>query len=153
RRRGVKIRVKSRGRFDSERNGERLFRALRRNRVNILLSAGSYEHDVAVMRYAISERLYIPMLGCVAAGGNNFFYDLGDGAEGVVGPAQWDPLLENRPELGPSSGQFVARFRAANRQEPDYPAAQAYAAGLLTIAAIRAAGSLDTVRMRAAFSD
>ena len=55
--------------------------------------------------------------------------------------------------LGPSAREFVARFRAASGSEPDYPAAQAYAAGLLTMAAIRAAGSLDSTRIRAAFSD
>jgi branched-chain amino acid transport system substrate-binding protein len=153
RRRGVRVRVKYHGRFDPEHNGERLYRALRRNRVNILLSIGSYEYDVAVMRFATSERLYIPVLGCVAAGVNSFYRDLGIGAEGIVGPAQWDPLIEVHPMLGPSAQEFVARFRASNSNEPDYPAAQAYAAGLLTLAAIRAAGSLDPARMRAAFSD
>ncbi|MBV8454398.1 MAG: amino acid ABC transporter substrate-binding protein, partial [Deltaproteobacteria bacterium] len=153
RRRGVRVRVKYRGRFDPEHNGERLYRALRRNRINILFSAGSYEHDVAVMRFATSEQLYIPVLGCVAAGVNSFCGDLGVGAEGIVGPAQWDPLIEVHSALGLSTQEFVARFRASNRNEPDYPAAQAYAAGLLTMAAIRAAGSLDPARIRAAFSD
>jgi branched-chain amino acid transport system substrate-binding protein len=153
RRRGVRIRVKYRGRFDPEDSGERLYRALRRNRVNILLSVGSYEHDVAVMRFATSERLYIPVLGCVGAGVNKFGLDLGSSAEGVVGPAQWDPLIEVRPKLGPSPREFVARFRASTGREPDYPAAQAYAAGLLTMAAIRAAGSVDSSRIRAAFSE
>ena len=153
RRRGVRIRVKYRGQFDPEHNGERLYRALRRNRVNILLSAGSYEHDLAVMRFATSERLFIPVLGCVAAGVNSFYLDLGSGAEGIVGPAQWDPSFEVRPKLGPSTQDFVARFRTSNSKEPDYPAAQAYAAGLLTIAAIRATGSLDSAGIRAAFSD
>jgi branched-chain amino acid transport system substrate-binding protein len=153
RRRRVRVRVKYRGRFDPEDNGERLHRALRRNRVNILLSAGSYEHDVAVMRFGSSERLLIPVLGCVAAGVNRFSLDLGRDAEGIVGPAQWDSAIEVRPVLGPSAEEFVARFRAANGSEPDYPAAQAYAAGLLTIAAIRAADSLEAIRLRAAFSD
>jgi branched-chain amino acid transport system substrate-binding protein len=153
RRRGVRVRVKYRGRFDPEHNGERLYRALRRNRVNILLSAGSYEHDVAVMRFATSERLYVPVLGCVAAGVNSFSIDLGSAAEGIVGPAQWDPSIEVRSILGPSAEDFVARFRASNGSEPDYPAAQAYAAGLLTMAAVRAAGSLDSARVRTAFSD
>jgi branched-chain amino acid transport system substrate-binding protein len=153
RRRGVRIRVKYRGRFDPENSGESLYRALRRNRVNILLSAGSYEHDLAVMRFATSEPVYIPVLGCVAAGVNKFYPDLGNLAEGIVGPAQWDPLLEIRPMLGPSPSEFVARFQAATGHEPDYPAAQAYAAGLLTMAAIRTAESVDSARIRAAFSD
>jgi branched-chain amino acid transport system substrate-binding protein len=153
RRRGVRVRVKYRGRFDPEHNGEPLYRALRRNRVNVLLSAGSYEHDMAVMRFATSERLYIPVLGCVAAGVSSFCLDLGSSAEGIVGPAQWDPLIEVRQTLGPSAQEFVMRFQALNGNDPDYPAAQAYAAGLLAMAAIRAADSLDSERVRAAFSD
>jgi branched-chain amino acid transport system substrate-binding protein len=153
RRRGVRIRVKHCGRFDPERSGERLYGALRRNRVNVLLSAGSYSHDLEVMRFATSERLYIPVLGCVAAGVNKFYLDLGNNAEGIVGPAQWDPAFEVRPRLGPSPAQFVARFRATTRLEPDYPAAQAYAAGLLTMAAVRQAGSLNATAVRTAFSD
>ncbi len=151
RRRRVRIRVKYRGSFDPENSSERLYRVLRRNRINVLFSAGSYEHDLAVMRFATSERLYIPVLGCVAAGVNRFYRDLGASAEGVVGPAQWDPLIEVRPLLGPSPREFVARFRATTGYEPDYPAAQAYAAGVLTMAAISAAGSLDSARIRAAF--
>ena len=153
RHRGVRVRVKYRGRFDPENSGERLYRVLRRNRINVLLSAGSYEHDLAVMRFAASERLYIPVLGCVAAGVSKFWGDLGSSAEGVVGPTQWDPATDVCPMLGPSPAEFVARFRAANGHEPDYPAAQAYAAGLLTIAAVRAAGVLESPRVRAAFSD
>ena len=153
RRRGVRIRVKYRGRFEPEDNGQRLYRALRRNRVNALLSAGSYEHDVAVMRFATSEQLYLPVLGCIAAGVDSFGRDLGGAVEGIVGPAQWDPSFDVNPLLGPVPQEFVRRFRASNDSNPDYPAAQAYAAGLLTAAAIRTAGSLDSARIRAAFAD
>jgi branched-chain amino acid transport system substrate-binding protein len=153
RRRGVRVRVRYHGQFDPERTGEGFYRALRRNRVNVLLSAGSYEHDLAVMRFATSERLYVPVLGCVAAGVNRFRNDLGDDADGIVGPAQWDPSVEVRPTLGPSVAEFVRRFRASVGVEPDYPAAQAYAAGVLTAAAIRTAGSLEAARVRAAFAD
>jgi ABC-type branched-subunit amino acid transport system substrate-binding protein len=153
RRHGVKVRVKYRGDFDRSKNSERLHRAIRRNRVNVLLSAGSYEYDLEVMRFATGEQLYIPVLGCVAAGMNSFYIDLGINAEGIVGPVQWDPLIEIRPMIGPSAPEFVARFRVSEGSEPDYPAAQAYAAGLLTVAAVRAADSLDPASVRAAFSD
>ena len=153
RRRGVKIRVKYLGRFEPESSGERLIRPLRRNRVNVLLSAGSYEHDVAVMRFATAEHLYIPVLGCIAAGVNQFAADLGSHAEGIIGPAQWDQMIEVHPTLGPSPRQFFSRFREYAGTEPDYPAAQAYAAGLLTMAAVRTAGSLEALHVRAAFSD
>jgi branched-chain amino acid transport system substrate-binding protein len=152
RRRGVRVRVKYSGNFDAAGSGERLFRALRRNRANVLISTGSYEHDVRVMRFATSERLYLPVLGCVAAGLGRFYEDLGTHADGIVGTVQWDPGVEQPSTLGPSAAEFVRRFRAATGTIPDYPAAQIYAAGVVTFEAIRTAGSLDPNSIRAAFA-
>jgi len=83
-----------------------------------------------------------------------FALDLGELAEGVVGPSQWEDSVEISPALGPSPAEFVRRMRNATAGEsPDYPAAQIYAAGLLTTAALASSPSLDDVDLRAAFSD
>jgi branched-chain amino acid transport system substrate-binding protein len=154
RRKGVRMRVKYAGRFDPESTPEKLFPALRRNRVNALLSAGSYEHDLAVMRAVTQSSLNIPVLGCVAAGVERFRIDLGEDAEGLIGPSQWEEQLQFRPELGPTPREFVRGMRAhAPNIACDYPAAQAYAAALLTTAAVEIAQSLDAAKIRAAFSD
>jgi branched-chain amino acid transport system substrate-binding protein len=154
RRRGVRIRVKWNGAFDPVSTSARLFPALARNRVNALVSAGSYEHDVAVMRAVAESRLDIPVLGCVAAGVARFGSDLGELAEGIVGPSQWEDSLELQPALGPTPAEFARRMRSAGTAvSPDYPAAQIYAAGLLTAAALAAAGRPDDAMLRAAFSD
>lgn len=154
RRRGVRVRVKWNGTFDTGEIPPQLFRALIRNRVNVLVSAGSYEHDVAVMRATAAAKLNITVLGCVAAGVGRFGAELGELAEGIVGPSQWEPSSETQPQLGPTPAQFARRMRDAGAIESvDYPAAQIYAAGLLTVAAIDAAGSLDDEKVRAAFSD
>ncbi len=154
RRRGVRIRVKWNGAFDPVSTSARLFPALTRNRVNALVSAGSYEHDVAVMRAVAESRLNIPVLGCVAAGVARFGSDLGELAEGIVGPSQWEDSLELKPALGPTPAEFARRMRTAGAAvSPDYPAAQIYAAGLLTAAALAAAGRPDDAMLRAAFSD
>lgn len=154
RRRGVRIRVKWNGPFDPVSTPERLFPALARNRVNALVSAGSYEHDVAVMRAVAASRLNIPVLGCVAAGVRRFASDLGELAEGIVGPSQWEDSVELEPALGPTPFEFARRMRSAGSADsPDYPAAQIYAAGLLTAAALAAAGTCDAASLRAAFSD
>jgi ABC-type branched-subunit amino acid transport system substrate-binding protein len=62
-RRGVRVRVKWNGAFDPVSTPAHLFPALTRNRVNALASAGSYDHDVAVMRAVAESRLNIPVLG------------------------------------------------------------------------------------------
>jgi len=154
RRKGVRIRVKYAGRFDPESTPAKLFPALRRNRVNALLGAGSYEHDLAVMRAVTKSPLNIPVLGCVAAGVEKFRIDLGEDAEGLIGPSQWEDQIQFRPELGPTPHDFVRGMRAhAPNVSCDYPAAQAYAAALLTAAAVEAAQSLDAAKIREAFSD
>jgi branched-chain amino acid transport system substrate-binding protein len=154
RRRGVRVRLKYTGAFDPDRTSNLLVRALRRNRVNALISIGSYAHDLAAMRLVTPAHLNIPVLGCVAAAMNQFRTDLGEAAEGIVGPSQWEQDVEIMPEVGPTPVEFSHRIRAMSPSvEGNYTAAQAYAAGLLTLAAIRAAGSLDQQRMRAAFSD
>jgi branched-chain amino acid transport system substrate-binding protein len=152
--RGVRLRLKYAGTFDPDRTPDLLVRAFRRNRINALVSAGSYEHDLAIMRLAMSPHLSIPVLGCIAAGVRQFHDDLGDEADGIVGPSQWEESIDLVPEIGPAPAEFARRMRSANSAtECDYPAAQAYAAGLITAAAIRSAGSLDQQRLRDAFSD
>ena len=159
RRHGVRIRVKWSGNFDSDSTPPQLFPALSRNHVDALASAGSYDHDLRVIRAIGASDLNILVLGCVAAGVRQFALDLGELAEGVVGPSQWESsLAENTPEvppaLGPTSAEFVRRMRNANAGEsPDYPAAQIYAAGMLTAAALASSPSLDDKGLRAAFSD
>ncbi len=154
RRRGVRVRVKWNGAFDPDSTPARLFPALIRNRVNALASAGSYEHDVAVMRAVGASRLNIPVLGCVAAGVRRFASDLGELAEGIVGPSQWEDSVEIEPALGPTPAEFARRMALAGAGDsPDYPAAQIYAAGLLTAAALAAAGRRDDAMLRDAFAN
>ena len=106
------------------------------------------------MRAVAESRLNIPVLGCVAAGVSRFASDLGELADGIVGPSQWEDTFEIEPALGPTPAEFARRMRAAGAVDsPDYPSAQIYAAGLLTAAALASAGRLDDAMLRAAFSD
>jgi branched-chain amino acid transport system substrate-binding protein len=150
---GVRIRLRYTGPF-TDRTPAMLTAGLRRNRINVMLSAGSYEYDLAMMRLAAAQKLFLPVLGCVAGAMHRFARDLGDDCEGLVAPSQWEPAAPIVPELGPPPHEFVRRYRAfGDGSLCDYPAAQAYAAGLLTLAALRAAGSLDQSRLRTAFND
>ncbi|HUN56999.1 MAG TPA: ABC transporter substrate-binding protein [Candidatus Binataceae bacterium] len=150
---GIRIRLRYTGPF-TERTPAMLTGGLRRNRINVMLSAGSYEYDLAMMRFAAEQKLFLPVLGCVAGAMHRFARDLGDASEGLVAPSQWEPAAPIVPELGPPPHEFVRRFRdVGDGSMPDYPAAQAYAAGLLMLAAIRAAGPCDQMRLRTAFND
>ncbi len=152
RRGGVRVRVKWENRFDPA-DQEKLFTLLKRKRVNALVSAGSYEHDLAVMRAVIGSDLNIPVLACVAAGLSRFRVDLGDRVEGIVGTSQWEPTSQAIPELGPDPREFIQRMRTQTRTgECDYIAAQAYAAGVLAAEVLKRVGTCDQARMREQFS-
>jgi branched-chain amino acid transport system substrate-binding protein len=125
---------------------------LARSRVNVLASAGSFGNDVALVSAVVRADLNIPVLACVAAGVQGFADALGEHAEGIVGPSQWEETLGFTPELGPRPERFAAAMRAACGA-CDYPAAQIYAAGLLSAAALEACGRLEQEQVRAAFSD
>lgn len=153
RRRGVRVRLKYRGDFDRDQAIARLLPALRRNRINALAAAGSFAQDVALMRVVVAANLNIPVLGCVAAGVHGFADALGESADGIVGPSQWEEHAQIAPELGPGPGEFARRMRATGYRECDYPAAQAYAAGLIGCAAIRECDSLDQRRLRDALGE
>lgn len=162
---GVRLRLKFSTRFDPAHTPEVLLAALRRNRINAVISAGSYTHDRAIMELCVTNSANIPFLACIAAGVARFGRDLGLDAEGIVGPSQWEPDFDLVPELGPTPSEFARRMAALGALECDYPAAQAYAAGLVTVAALRSAGALiaapasqpagalDQARLRAAFAD
>ena len=153
RRRGVRVRLKYRGDFARDEAIARLLPALKRNRINALAAAGSFAQDVALMRVVVDSNLNIPVLSCVAAGVHGFADALGEDAEGIVGPSQWEEHAQIAPELGPPPGVFARRMRAAGYRDCDYPAAQAYAAGLIGCAAIRACDSLDQRRLREAIGE
>jgi branched-chain amino acid transport system substrate-binding protein len=101
-----------------------------------LLLAGRFEHDVAAVRRLRTLRQSPALLAAVAAGIPDFGQELGQAAEGVLGPVQWWPTPQV-PEVGPSGADFASRYRHRTGREPSYPAAQAAAAGYLAHAAHR----------------
>jgi branched-chain amino acid transport system substrate-binding protein len=101
-----------------------------------LLVAGPFEHDAAVVRELRDRGQSPALLAAVAAGIPAFGRELGEAAEGVLGPVQWWPSADP-PKIGPSGTDFVTRYRRRTGREPSYPAAQAAAAGYLGHAAHR----------------
>jgi ABC-type branched-subunit amino acid transport system substrate-binding protein len=101
-----------------------------------LLIVGRFEQDVAVVRHLRDRRQSTALLAAVAAGIPAFGQELGQAAEGVLGPVQWWPTAHT-PELGPSGTDFVTCYRHRTGREPSYPAALAAAAGYLAHAAHR----------------
>jgi len=99
-----------------------------------ILVAGPFEHDAAVVR-GLRERGQSPaLLAAVAAGICAFGRELGDAAEGVLGPVHWWPTAD-RPKIGPSGTEFASSYQRRTGRQPSYPGALAAAAGYLAYAA------------------
>jgi ABC-type branched-subunit amino acid transport system substrate-binding protein len=111
-----------------------------------VLLAGRFEHDAEVVRRLRREQQSPALLGAVAAGIPAFGQELGEAAEGVLGPVQWWPNAR-RPETGPSGTDFVSRYQDRTGREPSYVAAQAAAAAYLAHAAHRLGLEVEDVRL------
>ena len=110
---------------------------------DLVVSVGTFEDDLAVAR----ERATLPertVLALVAAGLAAFGDELGALAEDIIGPSQWEPASGDTPLLGPDSDSFIGVFEEAFHRPPEYPAAQAFAIGLILMECRRrCGGSLD----------
>jgi ABC-type branched-subunit amino acid transport system substrate-binding protein len=108
-----------------------------------LVVAGTFDEDVALVRRIREAGVEVGLLGCVAAGIEEFGHRLGRLADGIVGPAQW--WCHDHPvDVGLPGPEFVRRFEGLAGRSPDYLAAQAAAAGYLaTDAAMRRYGADD----------
>jgi branched-chain amino acid transport system substrate-binding protein len=116
----------------------------------MIIGVGRYEDDVSLLRALAQMHLHVKALAVVAAPMQAFWEDLRGLAEGCIGPSQWEPGMDVTPEVGPTSAAFVERFRRRYGQTPDYPAAQAYAAGLIVQRGVAQAGTCANVDLREA---
>jgi ABC-type branched-subunit amino acid transport system substrate-binding protein len=123
---------------------------LARLRPDLILGVGTTEADLAFAQALRAHSVEARLIGLVAAPIERFREVLGADADGLCGPSQWEPTLGGTPDLGPTSAQFGTAFRDRFGLEPDYPAAQAYAAGLIAARCADLAGSLENDALRRA---
>lgn len=104
--------------------------------------------DAAEQVKAFKRARYAPPMflaqGAAEAG---FVQRVGQDAEFALGITAFDPRFAT-----PGNAEFVARWRKRWQGEPGLIAANAYSAALVLEAAVRAAGSLEQERLRAALA-
>ncbi len=115
----------------------------------LLVAVGSFQDDVAIIRHR--ERVpRVKALAAVAAGLGAIYREAGRLTEEVIGPSQWEPGVTWDNIVGPDSASFLSEYQARFHQAPGYPAAQAFAAGLILSECLRRAGSLEDETLLAA---
>ncbi|MFL5913082.1 MAG: ABC transporter substrate-binding protein, partial [Gaiellaceae bacterium] len=108
---------------------------------DVLLVAGDFEGERAAAHRLLRRRWRA--VAFVGAGVEEVLAPLGSAREGLLGPAQW-------VGRGEPSARFVADYRAATGEEPPYPAAQAYAAGVVAARCLAVSGAADDRALLAA---
>ena len=108
---------------------------------DMLLVSGPFADEVDAARRLLPGNWRAA--GFVGAGVEEVLAGLGRGREGLLGPAQWLAETAPRPDYGPSAPEFVAAYRRRTGEEPPYPAAQAFAAGIIATRCLREAGTGD----------
>jgi branched-chain amino acid transport system substrate-binding protein len=87
------------------------------------------------------------------------FADIGDAAQFIVGPSQWEPGVKyseagaktlNVPYYGITVDAFVSAYKAMFNTTPTYHSAGGFAAGLVLQKALEDAGSTDQAKVKAA---
>ena len=92
-------------------------------------------------------------VAAVAAGLGDFSAELGQIADGVLGPSQWEPGVAFPNIAGPTSDWFLDSFQKQFGRPPDYIASGSLATGLVLTECIRQAASLDDEKLRSTASD
>ena len=118
-----------------------------------VLGGGHFQDGSTFARQLYEKAATAPFVALLVAPPEPSFAELGDAAQGVIGPSQWEPLAiidassaerVGLPFFGPSSQEFLDAYQAAYDEEPSYHAAGGYVAGLLLQKAIEDADSVDS---------
>lgn len=120
---------------------------------DVFIGAG---HFVDALRFAraAQEQGFSPDAIVLTVGPSNpaFADELGDAAELVIGPTQWEAGMRWRGSSMGTSGDYAARYSGLYREPPTYQAAGASAAALVLHLAIEAAETIETAAVRDALS-
>jgi branched-chain amino acid transport system substrate-binding protein len=114
----------------------------------MLLAAGPFAEEVTAARRLLPGRWRAA--GFVGAGVEEVLAELGPGREGLLGPVQWLAGTAPAPDEGPPAAEFVAAYRRSTGDDPPYPAAQAFAAGVIASRCLRETGTADDATLMAA---
>ncbi len=115
---------------------------------DILLVVGNFADELTLAPTLLARSWRAAAF--VGAGVEEVLAPLGYLREGLLGPAQWIATAPFEPDEGPDSDWFVAKYRDVTGVEPSYPAAQAFAAGLLCGRCLRDSGRSDDTSQLAA---
>jgi branched-chain amino acid transport system substrate-binding protein len=124
-----------------------------------IMGGGHFQDGTTFARQLYEKGVAVDYIALLVAPPEPTFAELGEAAFGIIGPSQWEPLVQfseqsaqaaNMAWYGPSSVEFTEAYKAAYNEEPSYHAAGGYVAGMMLQYAIEKAGTLETQAVKAA---
>jgi branched-chain amino acid transport system substrate-binding protein len=116
------------------------------------MGGGHYSDGATLARQMHDQKANLQWESILVAPADDKFAELGAAALGVTVPSQWETSVNYKPQIGPTSQQFVKAFEDKFHAPPDYHAASGYTDGLILQHAIEQAGSIDTEKVTAALN-
>ena len=116
---------------------------------------GGHFNDALLFVRGAEELGFEPGAMIITVGPSNpdFVEELGDSANGVIGPTQWEREMTWEDEYFGTAEEYAQRYEDEYGHEPTYQAAESTAAALTLQIAIEAAGSTETDAVRQALLD
>ena len=117
---------------------------------DVLVAVGRIQNDLKFASQLADSPMALGAVAVVAAGVQQFGLHLGRNTEGFIGPSQWEPEAGCVAEFGPTGAQIQQSLRRVLGSTVDYPAAQAYAAGVVLQRCLQEVETIDDAALRRA---
>jgi len=124
-----------------------------------IVGGGHYADGTTFSKQLYEKKVAAKLVAILVAPPEPKFTEIGDAAENIVGPSQWEPQVTFSAEAakaaglawyGLSAAEFTKEYKAKWNEDPSYHSAGGYVAGLILQKAIEDAGSTDPEKVRAA---
>ena len=129
------------------------------NSPDAIMGGGHFQDGTTFAKQLYDKKVTVKFIALLVAPPEPSFADIGDGAQYIIGPSQWEPQVTfsaeaakaaNLPFFGPSAKEFTDAYTAKYKAPPSYHSAGGYAQGLLLQKAILDADSVDQAKVVAA---
>ncbi len=124
-----------------------------------ILGGGHFADGTTFAKQLYEKKVPVKFVAILVAPPEPTFKDIGDAAQYIIGPSQWEPQVSfsadaakaaNLPYYGPSVKAFTDAYVAKYKDPPSYHSAGGYAQGLVLQKGIEDADGVDQAKLVAA---
>ncbi|HEY3115323.1 MAG TPA: amino acid ABC transporter substrate-binding protein, partial [Chloroflexota bacterium] len=126
-----------------------------------IIGGGHFADGTTLARQLSEKQVKAKMVALLVAPADPQFADLGDAANGILAPSQWEPQATyseaaasalHIPYYGPALKDYATSYKEKYGYDPGYHSAGGYGTGVILEKALRDAGSADPKAVEAALA-